>query len=206
MKSNLHYISQKRRVKEDKRFVSGTGNYVQDVVLPNMKHAAVLQSPYPNARILSIDKVEAEALPGVHIVLTGEELAEDINPIRLGLKLPEVKWYPLAVGTARYVGEWVAIVVADNPYIAEDALELIDVDYEPLDPIMDPEEAFEEKTRLVHPGHGSNVLYHGHFTWGEVDDDFAAADDTLSFRARWGRSSTVPIEKFFALSKCDEGT
>ena len=141
MKSNLHYISQKRRVKEDKRFVSGTGNYVQDVVLPNMKHAAVLQSPYPNARILSIDKVEAEALPGVHIVLTGEELAEDINPIRLGLKLPEVKWYPLAVGTARYVGEWVAIVVADNPYIAEDALELIDVDYEPLDPIMDPEEA-----------------------------------------------------------------
>ena len=206
MKSNLHYISQKRRVKEDKRFVSGTGNYVQDVVLPNMKHAAVLQSPYPNARILSIDKVEAEALPGVHIVLTGEELAEDINPIRLGLKLPEVKWYPLAVGTARYVGEWVAIVVADNPYIAEDALELIDVDYEPLDPIMDPEEAFEEKTRLVHPGHGSNVLYHGHFTWGEVDDDFAAADDTLSFRARWGRSSTVPIETFGALAQWDEGT
>ena len=206
MKSNLHYISRKRRVKEDKRFVSGTGNYVQDVVLPNMKHAAVLQSPYPNARILSIDKVEAEAMPGVHIVLTGEELAEDTNPIRLGLKLPEVKWYPLAVGTARYVGEWVAIVVADNPYIAEDALELIDVDYEPLEPIMDPEEAFEEKTRLVHPGHGSNVLYHGHFTWGEVDDDFAAADESLSFRARWGRSSTVPIETFGALAQWDKGT
>jgi 2-furoyl-CoA dehydrogenase large subunit len=206
MKSNLHYISQKRRVKEDKRFVSGTGKYVQDIVLPNMKHAAVLQSPYPNARILSIDKSEAETLPGVHIVLTGEELAEDTNPIRLGLKLPEVKWYPLVVGTARYVGEWVAIVVADNPYVAEDALELIDVDYEPLDPIMDPEEAFEEKTRLVHPGHGSNVLYHGHFTWGEVEDDFAAADDTLSFRARWGRSSTVPIETFGALAQWDEGT
>ena len=204
--SNLRYVTRKRRVKEDKRFESGTGNYVQDVVLPDTKHAAVLQSPHPNARIASIDKRQAEALAGVHAVLTGAELAEHIDPIRLGLKRPEVKWYPLAVGTARYVGEWVAVVVADDPYIAEDALELIDVDYEPLEPIMDPEEAFEEKSRLVHPGHGSNVLYHGHFTWGEVEDDFAAADESLSFRARWGRSLTVPIETFGALAAWDEGT
>ena len=204
-RSNLRYVSRKRRVKEDKRFVSGTGNYVQDVTLPGTNHAAVLQSPYPNAEILSIDKAGAEALPGVHAVLTGAELAGQINPIRLGLKLPEVKWYPLAVGRVRYVGEWVAVVVADNLYIAEDALELINVDYAPLAPIMDPEEAFAEKSRLVHPGHGSNVLYHGHFTWGEVEDDFAAADDSLSFRARWGRSSTVPIETFGALAAWDEG-
>ena len=83
-------------------------------MLPGTKHAAVLQSPYPNARIVSIDKAEAEALAGVHAVLTGEELAEHIDPIRLGLKLPEVKWYPLAVGMARYVGEWVAVVVAEQ--------------------------------------------------------------------------------------------
>jgi 2-furoyl-CoA dehydrogenase large subunit len=204
--SNLRYVSRKRRVKEDKRFVSGTGKYVQDVVLPNTKHAAVLQSPYPNARILSIDKTEAEAMVGVQTILTGAELAEHIEPIRLGLKLPEVKWYPLAVGMVRYVGEWVAIVVADNPYIAEDALELIDVEYESFEPIMDPEEAFEDKIRLVHPGHGSNVLYHGHFTWGEVEADFANADDTLSFRSRWSRSSTVPIETFGVLAAWDEGT
>ena len=206
MKSNLHYISQKRRVKEDKRFVSGTGNYVQDVVLPNMKHAAVLQSPYPNARILSIDKVEAEALPGVHIVLTGEELAEDINPIRLGLKLPEVKWYPLAVDMTRYAGEWVAIVVADDAYIAEDALDLIEVDYEPLDAVVDPEVAFAETERFVHPDHGSNVLYHGNFVWGGVDEDFAAADERLDLRVRWGRSATVPIETFGVLAQWNEGT
>lgn len=204
--TNRRYISQKRRVKEDKRFVSGTGNFVQDVALPNTKHAAVLQSPYPRARILSIDTTEAMALEGVQAVITGEEMAEHINPIRLGLKLPGIQWYPLAVGMTRYVGEWVVVVVADDIYIAEDALELIEVDYDPLDPIVDPEEAFEEKDRLVHPEHGSNVLYHGHFLWGDVDGDFKSADETLSYRVRWGRSSTVPIETFGALAKWDEGT
>jgi 2-furoyl-CoA dehydrogenase large subunit len=203
---NLHYVSTKRRVREDKRFVTGQGKFVQDVTLPLTKHAAVLPSPYPRACILSIDTTAAEALDGVHMVLTGEQLAADCNPIRLGLKLPEVKWYPLAVGMTRYAGEWVAIVVADDAYIAEDALELIEVDYEPLAAVVDPEQAFAETNFLVHPGHGSNVLYHGHFLWGDVDGDFAAADDSLTFRARWGRSSTVPIETFGALARWDEGT
>ncbi len=206
MERNLHYVATKRRVREDKRFVTGQGKYVQDVNLPDTKHAAVLPSPYPRARILSIETAAAEALDGVQMVLTGAQLAEDCNPIRLGLKLPEINWYALAVGMTRYVGEWVAIVVADDAYIAEDALELIEVDYEPLQPIVDPEQAFEETELLVHPGHGSNVLYHGNFLWGDVDGDFAGADDHLSFRARWGRSSTVPIETFGALARWDEGT
>ena len=165
MERNLHYVATKRRVREDKRFVTGQGKYVQDVNLPDTKHAAVLPSPYPRARILSIETAAAEALDGVQMVLTGAQLAEDCNPIRLGLKLPEINWYPLAVGMTCYVGEWVAIVVADNAYIAEDALDLIEVDYEPLQPIVDPEQAFDETELLVHPGHGSNVLYHGNFLW-----------------------------------------
>jgi len=200
------FVSKDRRAKEHKRFVSGTGKFVQDVTLPGTQHAAVLQSPYPRARILSIDTSEALALPGVHAVITGEEMARDINPIRLGLKLPEVRWYPLAVDMTRYVGEWVVVVVADDVYIAEDALELIDVDFEPLDPIMDPEQAFAETECLVHPDHGSNILYHGNFLWGDVDGDFHAADQELTYRARWGRSSTVPIETFGALACWDEGT
>ena len=204
--ANLRYVAHKRRVREDARFVTGKGNFVQDVALPRTKHAAVLPSPYPRARILSIDTAAAEALDGVHMVLSGAQMAVDCNPIRLGLKLPDVKWYPLAVDMTRYAGEWVAIVVADDAYIAEDALELIDVDYEPLAAVVDPERAFAETDLLVHPGHGSNVLYHGHFLWGDVDGDFAAADDSLTFRARWGRSSTVPIETFGALARWDEGT
>ncbi|MBT4689042.1 MAG: xanthine dehydrogenase family protein [Rhodospirillaceae bacterium] len=203
---NLHYVANKRRVREDKRFVTGKGKYVQDINLPDTKHAAVLPSPYPRARILSIDTAAAEALDGVHMVLTGEQMAVDCNPIRLGLKLPEINWYPLAVGMTCYVGEWVAIAVADDPYIAEDALDLIEVEYEPLPAVVDPEQAFADTDLLVHPGHGSNVLYHGNFLWGTVAEDFAAADDSLTFRARWGRSSTVPIETFGALARWDEGT
>ena len=125
---NFHYVAKKRRLREDKRFVTGGAKYAQDIHLPNMSHAAVLPSPYPRARILSIDTEAAEALHGVHAVLTGAQLVRDCNPIRLGLKLPEVKWYPLAVDLTRYVGEWVAIVAAEDPYIAEDALELIEVE------------------------------------------------------------------------------
>jgi len=204
--TNLRYVSRKRTVREDKRFVTGKGKFVQDVALPGTLHVAVVQSPYPRAEILSIDATEALAMEGVRAVLTGDEIAAHCDAIRFGLKLPEVKWYPLAVGQARYAGEWVCAVVADSPYIAEDAAELVEVDYEPLDPVIDPEEAFEETERLVHPGNGSNVLYHGHFHWGTVDEDFAAADETLKFRVRWGRSSTVPIETFGALARWDEGT
>ena len=186
--TNLHYVAQKRRVREDKRFVTGAGNFVQDIALPGTKHAAVLPSPYPRARILSIDTAAAEALDGVRMILTGAQLARDCNPIRLGLKLPRVKWYPLAVDLTRYAGEWVAIVVADDAYIAEDALDLIEVEYEPLEAVVDPEAAFAERECLVHPEHGSNVLYHGHFLWGDVDGGFAAADHRLSLRTRWGRS------------------
>ena len=203
---NFHHVAQKRRLREDKRFVTGAAKYVQDTVLPNTAHAAVLPSPYPRAHILSIDTTAAETLPGVHAVLTGAQLTQDCNPIRLGLKLPEVKWYPLAVDLTRYVGEWVAIVVAEDAYIAEDALELIEVEYEPLEAVVDPEAAFTDTEHLVHPGHGSNVLYHGNFLWGPVEEDFAKADDSLSLRTRWGRSATVPIETFGVLASWNEGT
>ena len=204
--TNLRYISRKRRVVEDKRFVCGTGKFVQDIHLPHTKHIAVVQSPYAKANILSIDSASALAMDGVHAVLTGEELAANTDPIRFGLNLPEVNWYPLAVGMARYAGEWVAAIVADDPYVAEDAAELVEINYEPLAPIIDPEEAYTDTERLVHPGNGSNILYEGHFCWGPVEEDFATADASLSFRARWGRSATVPIETFGALAKWDEGS
>ena len=141
----------------------------------------------------------------MHGVLTGAELAENTSPLFGGLKLPDVKYFPLAVGLTRYAGEWVVALVADSRAIAEDALELIDVAYEPLPAIIDPEEAMRPDAPLVHPAHGSNILYSGKFVWGPVEDDFAAADQALSFRVRWGRSSTVPIETFGVLANWHEG-
>ncbi len=205
-RSNLRYVSRKRRVKEDKRFVSGTGNYVQDVEQTGCKHIAVLPSPYPKARIVSIDCEKASALDGVSAVVTGEELAAHTAPLYQALNLPNVVWRPLAHGMARYAGEWVVAVAAETIHIAEDALELIEVEYEPLEPILDPEEAMGADAPLVHPEHGSNILYQGVFTWGPVAEDFEAADHSLSFRARWGRSSCVPIETFGVLASWQEGT
>ena len=112
---NLVHISRKRRVKEDKRFVSGTGCYVQDVVPPGTRHVAVLTSPYPRARIISIDWQKAAALDGVHAVVTGEELAARTAPLHQALNLPHVVWRPLAVAMVRYAGEWVVAVAAEPP-------------------------------------------------------------------------------------------
>jgi 3-oxo-Delta1-steroid hydratase/dehydrogenase large subunit len=199
----FRYISRKRRTKEDRRFVAGAGRFVADLALPGMLHVALVASPYPRARIVAIDGAAALALPGVAAVLTGEELARSTDPLYSGLDIPKVRRYPLAVGMARYVGEWVAAVVAESRHVAEDAAELVQVDYEPLPHAGDPEAAMLPDAPLVHPEHGTNVLYRRKFVWGAVDTDFAAAKHQLSFRARWHRSSTVPIETFGVVARWD---
>jgi len=193
---NFRYISKKRRTKEDRRFITGAGHFVADISLPGMLHVALVASPHPFAHIISIDAQAALALEGVKAVLTGEELARATDPLMSGLDIPKVRRYPLAVGLARYVGEWVAAVVAESRHVAEDAAELVEVTYEPLTPVLDPEAAVAADAPIVHPDHGTNVLFQRKFTWGAVEADFAAADRTLCFRAHWNRSSTVPIETF----------
>ena len=192
----FRYITKKRRAKEDRRFLAGSGRFVADVALPGMLHVALVASPYPFARIRGIDAKAALALPGVHAVATGADLAAATQAMMSGLDAPKLKRYPLAHGMARYVGEWVAAVVAESRALAEDAAELVEVDYEPLEPVTDPEAAMRPDAPLVHPDHGSNVLFRHKWTWGSVAEDFSAADDRLSLRARWHRSSTVPIETF----------
>jgi len=203
--SKFRFVGQPRRTKEDRRFIAGQGKYVADIRLPGMKHVALVASPHASARIRSIDTSAARALDGVQAVLTGDELKAATASMQHGVFLPKIAWYPLAVEFVRYAGEWVAAVVADSRYIAEDAAELVAVDYEPLTPVVDPEEAFASTERLVHPENGSNVLFHRKFEWGPVADDFAAAAHSLDFRARWSRSSTVPIETFGAVARWEPG-
>lgn len=201
----FRYIGKKRRAKEDPRFVMGSGRFVADIALPGMKHVAIVTSPYPSARIRSIRTGAARGLPGVHYVLTGEEFCAATDPLAIGVDAPRVTRYALANDLVRYSGEWVAAVVADTRALAEDAAELVGVDYEPLPYVIDPEQAVKPGGPLVHPAHGSNVLYHRRFVWGPVDEAFAKADHTLALRAVWGRSSTVPIETFGVAARWDPG-
>src|SRR6186997_3381497 len=202
---NFRYIGKKRRTKEDPRFVTGRGRYVADIALAGVKHVALVASPHPSARIVSIKTEAALALRGVHYVLTGEEFCAATDALAIGVDAPNVARYSLAKDVVRYAGEWVAAVVADTRAIAEDAVELIEVEYEPTPHVIDPEKAVKDGGPLVHPAHGSNVILQKHFTWGPVEDAFARAKHKLSLRVIWGRSSTVPIETFGVAAQWDAG-
>jgi 2-furoyl-CoA dehydrogenase large subunit len=199
----FRFVSTNRRVREDRRFVAGRGTFVADVPAREMLHVALVPSPYPAARIVRIDTTEALAMAGVHYVLTGEELSGAVDPMLNGLDTPHVLRFSLAVGQVRYAGEWVAAVVAETRALAEDAAELVHVEYEPLAHVIDAEKALEPEAPRVHAAHGSNVLLDKTFVWGEVDRHFAESPRHLKFRVVWGRSSTVPIETFGVLAKWD---
>jgi len=200
------YIGKPRRAVEHRRFVVGQGRYAADVHLRDMLHVAIVASPYAHAKIKSIDASAALSLPGVHAVVTGAELLANTDPMLPGVDAPLVKRYPMAIDVARYAGEWVAAVVADTRAIAEDAVELIEVEYEPLDHIVDPEKAMEQSSPLVHEAQGSNVIFQRKFVWGPVEDDFSKCDHEISYRARWSRNSTVPIETFAVACEWNDST
>ena len=187
---SFRYVGTHRRTKEDPRFVSGRGRYVADIALAGLKHVAIVASPHPSARIVAIDTARARAMPGVVAVLTGAELCAHTESLLIGVDAPRVRRYPLAHEVVRYAGEWVVAVVAESRALAEDAAEQVEIEYAPL----------------VHPAHGSNVLYRRKFVWGEVDAAFAAAAHRLAYRARWGRSATVPIETFGVAAQWNAAT
>lgn len=193
---NFRFIGKHRRAVEHKRFVVGQGRFAADVQLQGMLHVALVASPYASARIISIDGSAALAMPGVHAVLTGDELRDATEPMLPGVDAPQVTRFPMATGVTRYAGEWVVAVVAESRALAEDAAELVMVEYETLPHIVDPEAAMADDAPLVHPAHGSNVIFQRKFVWGPVDDDFLKCDHELSYRVHWARNSTVPIETF----------
>ena len=150
-----------RKRVEDNRFIRGKGNYTDDITLPGMLHMEILRSPLAHARIKSIDASKAWDIPGVHLVLTGEMMATR-----------NLAWMPtlsydtqavLATDKVRFQGQEVACVIADDPYIAKDACEAIDVDYEPLPVIVNPEQARGRRARrssaTTRRASADNVIY-----------------------------------------------
>ncbi len=195
-----------RRI-EDPKFLLGSGGYIDDMKVRGMLHAAMVRSAHAHARIVSIDTEAARGLPGVHAVITGAEAAEITDPLPdFGPAPDKHVWRCLAVDKVRYVGENVVAILADSRYIAEDAADLVHVEYELLAPVIDPEQAIEPDAALVHEPLGSNVAYERTFTFGDVAGDFSASDVVVSDRLRWHRSGGQPLETVGAIASFDRGT
>jgi Aerobic-type carbon monoxide dehydrogenase, large subunit CoxL/CutL homologs len=194
-RSNLKWIGQDMKRVEDPRLLTGKGKYIDDIDLPNMAHAAVLGSPHAHARVKSIDVSKAEKLPGVILVFTAKDAAEQTAQVA-SFSSPPVPQYCMAIDKIRHVGEVVAAVVAEDPYIAQDAIDLIEVEYEPLPANVDPEKAIHATgAAVLHPERGpTNCAYDQEFKFGPVDEDFAKAEVVVRRKVKWSRSGAQPIE------------
>jgi aerobic carbon-monoxide dehydrogenase large subunit len=191
--------------REDVRFLRGEATYLDDIELPGLVEAAFVRSPFAHARIGAVDAEAARAFPGVVAVLTAADL--DAAPLPVGgLEGAEVAdaGHPvLARGKVRYAGEPVALVVAESRAIAEDAAELVDADYEPLEPVLDPRAA--AAAPLVHEDVPANALVRWSRHHGDVDGAFAGADATVSQSFHIPRLVAAPIEARGAIARLDDG-
>lgn len=202
------YVGARVKRVEDRRLLQGQGRYLPDIELPGMTHAAFLRSPHPHAKILSVDISEAEALEGVVEIFTGADIAQHAAPIVSALQRPESVPCTkplLAVDKVRHVGEAVALVVAESRYIAEDAVDLIEVEWETLPVILDPEEALKDGAPQLHDDMPNNSAGRIEFSHGDVDAAFAEADHVFSKRFHTRRTSGGPMETRGVLASYDAG-
>lgn len=170
--------------KEDPRLITGTATYVDDIQLPGMHYACILRSPYGAARIKGINVTAALDLPGVYTVFTGADI-KDVGPVPCGASLPGLRvphHHILAQDRTYFVGHPVAVVVATDRYIARDAVDLIEVDWEPLPAVADPERAIAEGAPPVHPEWPDNIAFNFHQENGEVEKVFAEAEVVVKQR------------------------
>jgi len=194
----------KRR--EDPRFLRGEGRFIDDVTVPGMLHAAFLRSPHAHARIVRISTAAAAAAPGVARVLTFQDLERWMKPLPLFGAVPpglaavvkfdirQAPQWPLCRDRARHVGEIVAMVVADSPERAEDAVDLLEVEWDLLPPVVDMMRAAEPGAPLIHPEWGSNVGIGFTHSIGDADRAFAQADATVAETFHIQRYVGMPLE------------
>jgi len=162
--------------KEDEALLTGQARFIDDVYpIPGICFAAVLRSPHAHARIRWVDVARARELPGVRDIITGKGVQGLIGPISSVVKAP-LAYYPIAIDKARYVGEPIAVMVADTRYVAEDACDLIHVEYEVLRAVTTLRSATMRDAPVIHEAVGSNVISRRSFSYGNPDAAFAAAD------------------------------
>lgn len=202
------YIGQPIKVFEDAVLVQGKGQYLGDIELPGTLYLAYTRSPHAHAKIKSINVEKALALKGVRYVLTGEEVERNMSPYGQIAPPPagNLRDYPLAVGKVRYFGEPVAAVVAEDPYTAEDAAELVEVEYEPLPVVLDAEKALEKGAPIIHEEAGTNLVWKGVWDLGDVDKAMREADYIVEDTVYFHRYAPAPLETNTILATYDETT
>ena len=204
------YIGAPIRRKEDRRFLMGIGQFVDDVKLPNALHAAIVRSPHAHARILSIDTGPAMEMPGVTAVFTFQDIADTLEPRPIPVRLRAYSdllrflQYPLAHGKVHYVGDPIAIVLAESRYLAEDAAEAVEIEYEPLPALVDVKESLKGEV-VIHEAQGTNVAYEYTSSIGDPDGAFRDADYVRKEEFRCHRHTANPMETRGLAASYDPG-
>ena len=191
------FIGKPLKRKEDPRLIQGIAHYVDDLNLAGMHYAAFLRSPYAHANIRSVDLSKARHASGVVLALSGADIDGAIQPVPCAAQIPDMKPAArpvLARDRVRFVGELVAVVVAADRYAARDALDLIEVDYEALTPIVNPEKAIAKGAAPLHAGHKDNVAFKWELEGGDLKAAFQSADKVIKQRIVNQRVIPVPIE------------
>jgi len=190
---------------EDLTLLAGRGRYIDDVgVPPGTLHAAILRSPHAHAEIRAINTEAARCAHGVAAVITAAAVTKVSASLVVGVKAP-IECWPIATSRVRYVGEPVAVVVATDRYLAEDALELIEVDYAPLPAIVDPLAALDPKLPPLHEGLGGNIASDRSFRYGDPERAFAETARKVSVSISYPRNSCTPIETYGIVATYDPG-
>src|SRR5262245_34236848 len=188
---------------EDGRLLTGRGTFIDDhPPVANLCHAAIVRSPHAHARILGYDLTAALAMEGVVGAITGADVAKACKPFGVGVTAP-IHYYPTAIDKVRFVGEPVAVVVARDRYLAEDAAEVVSVSYEPLPAVVDPERALEPDAPILHEKVGSNLAGNRRLVYGDPDGAFAEADVVVRERFRFPKYGSTPIETYGVIARWD---
>ena len=188
---------------EDAALLTGRGRFIDDLgEKPGTLHAAILRSPHAHAHIKHIDTDAARRAPGVVAVVTGSEVTELSASLAVGVRAP-IECWPIAVGRVRYVGEPVAVVVAADRYLAEDALDLIEVDYEPLPAVVDPLTALDPSQPVLHEGLRGNLASERSFRYGDPERMLTEATHRVAVTVHYPRNSCTPIETYGVVAEYD---
>jgi carbon-monoxide dehydrogenase large subunit len=191
------YVSRSVKRQEDPPLLMGRAHFIGDLKLPGLLAVKFLRSPHAHARLVGIDTRRARALPGVEAVVSGADLAATTRPVRAvmsGAGYKPSSWPALAQGKVRFVGEPVVAVVAADAYRAEDALDAIDVTYDPLPAVADAEASMQPDAPRLHDELADNVFFHTRFEKGDVQAALETAEIRLSETFRHARCSSAPME------------
>ncbi|HKV28067.1 MAG TPA: molybdopterin cofactor-binding domain-containing protein, partial [Candidatus Acidoferrales bacterium] len=202
------YIGKPMKRKEDPRLIQGLAHYVDDIQLANMHYMAVVRSPYAHAKIRSVDVSKAKSASRVVAVITSEDVRGVIGPVPCAAQIPDMKpavRTVLATDKVRFVGEPVAVIVANERYAARDAVDLVEVDYEPLTAVVDPEKAITKGSPKLYDNFADNVAYRWELEGGDVAGAFKKADKVIKQRMVNQRLIPMAMEPRGVVATFDAG-